>query len=497
MRRSLAFAVVLATLVAAPAARAWAWPVDGPILRPFSLAADPYAGGQHRGVDIGAPPGAAVRAPASGTVSFVGSVPNGGRALTIQTADGYAVTLLQLGSVEIARGAAVEEGAAVGAVGESADPTTTAPHVHLGVRHASDSDGYVDPLGLLPARTDAVPASPLPLVPERASSGSPVPAPASPPAASAVSAPVEASPVQGTDVVGEHWPTGLGGCRRAAGRAPAGGAAHSGRARARRPARSGSDTRCRGGRLWATGVSGGESPSPQRSLGGTRQREARASAGPEPEPASTNLAGAAAADTGASHAASRRADAARKRGRDPGARHRPAEAAHERQLGPAPVATLASVVPAPVLGERREPLRRVAPVPPTKPDKRGRPPLVLLLGLALAAGAVALLGLRRRAPIISRDELLPDDTDLLRQLDAAHRPCLHHGRGGHPRAPSPPARRGDLLPDRGRRACGQGRAGRRRARALAPGVHRSHRRRVAGAAATAERVHRLLHPDER
>ena len=278
MRRSLAFAVVLATLVAAPAARAWAWPVDGPILRPFSLAADPYAGGQHRGVDIGAPPGAAVRAPASGTVSFVGSVPNGGRALTIQTADGYAVTLLQLGSVEIARGAAVEEGAAVGAVGESADPTTTAPHVHLGVRHASDSDGYVDPLGLLPARTDAVPASSLPLVPERASSGSPVPPPASPPPASAVPAPVEASPVPGTAVVEStgqpiaanvaeppappqpvEQPTAAApelAVQPAAAPTPAVAEVASGRA----------------------GASGRESSSPQRSPGGTRQREARASA---------------------------------------------------------------------------------------------------------------------------------------------------------------------------------------------------------------------------
>ena len=60
---------------------------------------DPYAGGQHRGVDIGGRVGArrASRPPA-GTVSFAGAVPGGGRAVTIQTADGYAVTLLQLGS---------------------------------------------------------------------------------------------------------------------------------------------------------------------------------------------------------------------------------------------------------------------------------------------------------------------------------------------------------------------------------------------------------------
>ena len=72
--------------------------------------------------------------------------------VTIQTADGYAVTLLQLGSTRVARGDTVVEGAAVGDVGESEDAVTTQPHVHLGIRVAAEPNGYVDPLGLLPAR---------------------------------------------------------------------------------------------------------------------------------------------------------------------------------------------------------------------------------------------------------------------------------------------------------------------------------------------------------
>ena len=47
-------AVVLASLVSAAGAFAWTWPAEGPVLRPFSVGPDPYAGGQHRGVDIGA-----------------------------------------------------------------------------------------------------------------------------------------------------------------------------------------------------------------------------------------------------------------------------------------------------------------------------------------------------------------------------------------------------------------------------------------------------------
>ncbi|MBA2463018.1 MAG: M23 family metallopeptidase, partial [Actinobacteria bacterium] len=157
MRRLLFAAAILATLVVVPAASAWTWPADGPVLRPFSLSADPYAAGQHRGVDIGAPEGTRVRAPAAGMVSFVGSVPNGGRVVTIQTADGYAVTLLQLGSTAVLRGAPVEEGSVVGAVGPSADPVTLESHVHLGIRTADDPNGYVDPLGLLPPRAPASP----------------------------------------------------------------------------------------------------------------------------------------------------------------------------------------------------------------------------------------------------------------------------------------------------------------------------------------------------
>ena len=154
MRRVLSLAVVVATasLVVVPAAAGWVWPADGPVLRPFSLAEDEYAAGQHRGLDIAAATGADVRAPASGTVTFSGSVPGGGRALTIQTSDGLAVTLLQLASVAVPRGAGVAEGAVVGTVGASEDAVTAAPHVHLGIRVATEPNGYVDPARLLPAR---------------------------------------------------------------------------------------------------------------------------------------------------------------------------------------------------------------------------------------------------------------------------------------------------------------------------------------------------------
>jgi hypothetical protein len=135
-----------------PAAYAWSWPVQGPVLRPFAYdEAHPYASGQHRGVDIGAASaGGTVLAPAAGTISFAGTVPTSGRSVTIETADGYSVTLTHLGSIGVVKGATVAEEDAIGTVGPSGTPELDGPYVHLGIRVTADPNGYVDPLGLLP-----------------------------------------------------------------------------------------------------------------------------------------------------------------------------------------------------------------------------------------------------------------------------------------------------------------------------------------------------------
>ncbi|MFF0559232.1 M23 family metallopeptidase [Streptomyces sp. NPDC004266] len=64
------------------------WPVGPPppeILRGWLPPAGPYAAG-HRGVDLAAPPGAPVLAPAAGTVTFAGPV--GGRGVVTLTLSG-------------------------------------------------------------------------------------------------------------------------------------------------------------------------------------------------------------------------------------------------------------------------------------------------------------------------------------------------------------------------------------------------------------------------
>ena len=93
MRRSalLTLVATLVALILAAPALSWTWPASGPVVRAFSLGDDPYAGGQHRGIDIAGVAGSDVLAPAAGTVSFAGTVPTNGKTVTIQTADGYAV----------------------------------------------------------------------------------------------------------------------------------------------------------------------------------------------------------------------------------------------------------------------------------------------------------------------------------------------------------------------------------------------------------------------
>jgi hypothetical protein len=151
MRRPLVL-VALLFLLSAPGAYAWTWPVQGPVLLGFAFDPNhPYAGGQHRGIDIGATTGRAVVSPAAGTVTFAGTVPTSGKSVTIATADGYSVTLTHLGSIGVAKGASVGEGGAVGTVGPTGTPELDVPYLYMGVRITAEAQGYLDPLSFLPA----------------------------------------------------------------------------------------------------------------------------------------------------------------------------------------------------------------------------------------------------------------------------------------------------------------------------------------------------------
>ena len=215
-------------LCAGSPAWAWTWPADGSVLREFSVGSDAYAAGQHRGIDVALGDARAIRAPASGEVSFAGQVPTHGLTVTIATKDGYRVSLTHLGTLRVRKGAAVTEGAAIADPGPSGEAEHGVPYVHLGIR-VGDGETYVDPLGLLPPRGAPNPP-PSPAAPPASSSppaSAPPPAaeqPASPPAPTAPSAPAVPSepsappvsaavPVDGVEAAGTHGGRGVRGGR--------------------------------------------------------------------------------------------------------------------------------------------------------------------------------------------------------------------------------------------------------------------------------------------
>ncbi len=192
----LAALVLIACLSLASSARAVSWrrPVAGPLLRTFAVAADRYARGQHRGIDLGAPPGADVRAACAGRVRFAGALPRGGPTVSIGCGR-LVATYQQLGAIAVVRGQVVLAGARIGAAGRSGDPREPRPHVHLGARDAA-TGRYVDPLTLFGAGPRALP--PLRVAPRRRTPLGP--APLRPVARHAVPrpvvAPVAADPVR-------------------------------------------------------------------------------------------------------------------------------------------------------------------------------------------------------------------------------------------------------------------------------------------------------------
>jgi len=171
----------LAALAAPTAAVAWTWPVEGPVVRAFDFDdPDPQAPGQHRGIDIAAASGTPVRAPVDATVTFAGTVPYGGKTLSLLTSDGLSVTLLHLGTFVVGRGATVAEGAVVGTVGPTGVVELPGPFVYMGVRRVEDPQGYLDPLLFLPKIAPPAPVPPLP-GPQPAPAPAPAPQPTAPP----------------------------------------------------------------------------------------------------------------------------------------------------------------------------------------------------------------------------------------------------------------------------------------------------------------------------
>jgi len=128
---------------AAGVAGNWTWPVVGPVIRSFEPPETSYGPG-HRGIDVAAPIGTPVVAPAPGNVTFAGAVA-GELFVTVGHGGGLVSTYSWLSAILVRKGDVVHEGVTLAFSGPGHGGVTPA-HLHFGVKR----DGaYIDPLSVL------------------------------------------------------------------------------------------------------------------------------------------------------------------------------------------------------------------------------------------------------------------------------------------------------------------------------------------------------------
>ncbi len=110
------------------------WPVKGWVTSGFGPRISPFTGqpAMHTGLDIGAPPGAEVHAPASGRITVVEFDPKMGKIVRLDHGYGLSTSYGHLAKVLVKKGQHVRRGDVIGLVG-STGLFSTGPHLHYQV----------------------------------------------------------------------------------------------------------------------------------------------------------------------------------------------------------------------------------------------------------------------------------------------------------------------------------------------------------------------------
>ncbi len=128
----------------AHASGTWVWPIVGAVTRGYDPPGTPYGSG-HRGIDIGAPQGTPIHAPAPGRVTFSGKV-GGALFLTIDHGGGVASTYSWASTLLAKKGDVVAAGDVV-ALSGFGHPGGSVSCLHFGVKLNGGSVATMDYLG--------------------------------------------------------------------------------------------------------------------------------------------------------------------------------------------------------------------------------------------------------------------------------------------------------------------------------------------------------------
>lgn len=133
------------------------WPATGPISGVFG--SQRYYNGEprrpHYGVDVAAPTGTPIRAPAGGTVTLADAdMYFEGGLVFLDHGQGVTSLMMHMSRVDVTAGARVEQGDVIGAVGGTG--RATGPHLHWGVYWRG---AWLDPQLLVGPMEDAIAAA--------------------------------------------------------------------------------------------------------------------------------------------------------------------------------------------------------------------------------------------------------------------------------------------------------------------------------------------------